>query len=404
VHRDVKPGNVLIDSTPGRPEHAYLADFGLSKVASSATGLTASGMFLGTPDYCAPEQITGKPPVSARSDQYSLACVAFCLLTGSVPFAREETMAALFAHVQDPVPSLAALRPGLSPAVDAVMGRAMAKDPAVRFPSCGEFAAALEAAVRSPAQAPAWDPAAGPAQPVAPAAGPAWGPPAWAAPAPGQPLYQTPPAPQPQLPVTTPLAGQPGSQNWSPGTIPPGRGPGPRKGTIALIIAAVAAVVLLGGGFGVAAALDKAHTTTLPPAPTLSLTPSSTPYQSPSTPAPTAASVQSQFTGTWTGTYTCAQGLTGMRLDITAGANGQATAIFNFYAVSSNPSVPSGEFTMTGTYSANGISLNPGHWIKQPANYEMAGLNAGPLVNDGGTLTGVVTNSACTTFTANKAS
>ena len=113
VHRDVKPGNVLIDSTPGRPEHAYLADFGLSKATSSATGLTASGAFLGTPDYCAPEQITGKPPVSARSDQYSLACVAFCLLTGSVPYGRGDTIPTLFAHVQDPVPSLAALRPGL---------------------------------------------------------------------------------------------------------------------------------------------------------------------------------------------------------------------------------------------------------------------------------------------------
>jgi len=165
VHRDVKPGNILIDSTPGRSEHAYLSDFGLSKATSSATDLTASGVFLGTPDYCAPEQITGRPPVGARADQYSLACVAFSLLTGTVPYAREQTMATLFAHVQDPVPSLVARGPWLPPPVDAVIARAMAKDPAARFESCGAFAAALTAALRAPAGTGYWPPAGRPAFP-----------------------------------------------------------------------------------------------------------------------------------------------------------------------------------------------------------------------------------------------
>src|SRR5215472_395640 len=145
VHRDVKPANVLIDNVPGRPEHVYLSDFGLSKAASSETGLTASGMFMGTPDYSAPEQITGNPPVSARTDQYALACVAFSLLTGTVPYPREESIATLFAHVKDPVPALTAVRPELPPAVDAVLARGMAKAPAERYASCGELALALRA-------------------------------------------------------------------------------------------------------------------------------------------------------------------------------------------------------------------------------------------------------------------
>ena len=150
VHRDVKPGNVLIENIPGRPEHAYLSDFGLIKATSGATGLTATGMFMGTPDYCAPEQITGKP-VSGASDQYALGCVAFSLLTGTLPFQRDDTIAVLFAHVRDDVPPLTAIRPELPPAVNAVIAKAMAKEAGDRYRSCGEFATALGSALTAPA-------------------------------------------------------------------------------------------------------------------------------------------------------------------------------------------------------------------------------------------------------------
>src|SRR6202044_3344785 len=96
-----------------RAEHAYLSDFGLSKVSASA-GLTASGQFLGTPDYCAPEQVRSAA-VDGRADQYALGCVAFALLTGMAPFHREETLGTLFAHVHDPVPLVTGLRPELPP-------------------------------------------------------------------------------------------------------------------------------------------------------------------------------------------------------------------------------------------------------------------------------------------------
>ena len=146
VHRDVKPGNILVDAVPGRGEHAYLSDFGLSKRSMAVSGLTATGTFLGTPDYCAPEHIRGLP-VDGRADQYSLACMAFALLTGNLPFRRQESMATLFAHLNDPVPPLSRYRGDLPPGADAVLARGLAKEPQDRYGRCGEFAAALRDAL-----------------------------------------------------------------------------------------------------------------------------------------------------------------------------------------------------------------------------------------------------------------
>jgi serine/threonine protein kinase len=146
VHRDVKPGNILVDVAAGRGEHAYLSDFGLSKRSMAASGLTATGTFLGTPDYCAPEQIRGLP-VDGRGDQYSLACMAFALLTGNLPFRRQESMATLFAHLNDPVPPLSRYRGDLPPGTDAVLARGLAKESRDRYERCGDFAAALRDAL-----------------------------------------------------------------------------------------------------------------------------------------------------------------------------------------------------------------------------------------------------------------
>jgi hypothetical protein len=134
-------------------------------------------------------------------------------------------------------------------------------------------------------------------------------------------------------------------------------------------------VILAGGGVGAAVALNH-HQETL----------------------------QQELTGTWVGSNTCSQGLTGLRLDVQAAPGGSATATFSFYALPSNPGVPSGEFAMNGTYSASGMKLSPGQWINQPAGYETAGLDARPLTGNGKTLSGIITDSACTTFTAGKAS
>jgi outer membrane protein assembly factor BamB len=149
VHRDVKPANMLLDVRPGRPDHVYLSDFGLSKGMMSV-GLTGSGHFLGTPGYSAPEQIQGLP-VDGRADQYALACTAFELLGGTAVFARDEVVAMMYAHLWEPPPLLTSRRPGTPAAADAVFARALAKEPGRRYPGCQEFADALRAAFALPA-------------------------------------------------------------------------------------------------------------------------------------------------------------------------------------------------------------------------------------------------------------
>ncbi|WP_405442475.1 serine/threonine protein kinase [Streptomyces avidinii] len=147
VHRDVKPGNILIAAgTDGdHPEHAYLTDFGLTKKSLSLTGFTTDGQFVGTVTYVAPEQISGKP-VDGRCDVYSLGCVVHEALTGEPPFQRDDDIALLWAHQYDPPPAPSALRPGLPQAVDEVVAKALAKSPDDRWNSCLEFTGALRRA------------------------------------------------------------------------------------------------------------------------------------------------------------------------------------------------------------------------------------------------------------------
>jgi Protein kinase domain/WD domain, G-beta repeat len=145
VHRDVKPANMLVDARPGRPDHVYLSDFGLSKGALSSVGITGTGQFLGTLDYSAPEQIEGRP-VDGRTDEYALACAAFELLSGVPPFPRDQGMAVLYAQLSAPPPLLTSRCPGFPPAVDDVLARALAKAPVDRYASCRDFAEALRMA------------------------------------------------------------------------------------------------------------------------------------------------------------------------------------------------------------------------------------------------------------------
>jgi hypothetical protein len=146
VHRDVKPANILVDARPGRPDHVYLSDFGVSKGAVSSVSLTGTGQYLGTPDYSAPEQIEGRA-VDGRTDQYALACVAYQMLAGAVPFERDQGVAVLLAHLSAPPPSLCSRRPDLPEAADEVLARALAKAPEERYGTCRDFADALREAL-----------------------------------------------------------------------------------------------------------------------------------------------------------------------------------------------------------------------------------------------------------------
>jgi YVTN family beta-propeller protein len=152
VHRDVKPANVLLAMEDGAVTHAYLADFGLTRRIGGARRLTVSGQVLGTIDYTAPEQVEGGP-VTGLVDQYSLGCVLYECLTGVVPFRRDTELAVLWAHVHDPPPRIGDHRPDLPAALDAAIGRSLAKAPGDRYPSCQALIATVQAALAGAAPA-----------------------------------------------------------------------------------------------------------------------------------------------------------------------------------------------------------------------------------------------------------
>jgi serine/threonine protein kinase len=136
VHRDVKPGNILVERGEDQdPDHVYLSDFGITKRALTHTGLTSTGQFVGTVDYVAPEQIAGAH-VDGRADIYSLGCVLYECLVGTVPFVKEYEQAIVYSHQHDATPRPSALRPDLPEAIDHVIARATAKSPDDRYPTC----------------------------------------------------------------------------------------------------------------------------------------------------------------------------------------------------------------------------------------------------------------------------
>jgi serine/threonine-protein kinase len=149
VHRDVKPANVLLE----RDETPVLADFGLAKMLQGSSVKSMTGVTTGTPAYMAPEQVTGHE-VGPAADRYSLATIAYEMLTGSIPFEGQGVLELLYAHVHlDPaLPS--SLKPELNESVDAVIMRGLAKEPRSRWGSCEAFVTALAAALGAKAPPP----------------------------------------------------------------------------------------------------------------------------------------------------------------------------------------------------------------------------------------------------------
>jgi eukaryotic-like serine/threonine-protein kinase len=236
VHRDIKPGNLLLDDR----DRLAIADFGIARLAMEDQ-LTATGQVLGTASYISPEQATGEPATTA-SDRYALAVVAFELLTGERPFQAEHFAAQARAHVEDEPPLATERDPSLPKGVDAVLERGMAKEPADRWERAGAMVAALDRAMGS--SRPATEPTRQLAAPTPPAAGP------------------------------PPHVDRDGDGRSS--------GPWLLAGLAALILLAVAGFVLLSGGDnGTSPRAEREATAT----PTAERTPESTPER---TPEPTA--------------------------------------------------------------------------------------------------------------------
>jgi serine/threonine protein kinase len=244
VHRDIKPANVLVDASPGRPDHPYLSDFGLAK-RDAGNSLTSVGEFVGTAGFASPEQISGEP-VGAETDQYALACVAFTLLTALLPFRHRSPEAVLWAQMAQPPPSVTVLRPDLPPVVDEVMARALSRNPRGRYPSCGDFANALREALG----------AAAPARPPAPTRHPSF---PLSAPAPSVAEPSVPAPPASALPEPPPSA--------LPSSEPPSRPPSrpssrsssrsSRRRRRALVAAVVAVPVAAAAGLVAAHELSR---------------------------------------------------------------------------------------------------------------------------------------------------
>lgn len=317
IHRDVKPANVLM-SAEGR---ALLSDFGIVRLTqqeSSIATLTHMGAFVGSPEYAAPEMVMGQP-VDARVDVYALGVILFQMLTGRLPFVASTAVSLLIMQAQQPPPAPRSLNPAILPAVEAVILKALAKEPAGRYQSAAEFLAALRAASADQAatrmqpqptlSTQGYQPtpgaqgytagpgafgslptltrsntplnAAGSGPSVASPGGPTSGPPpSWAWSASG-PAAAPPPAPT----FATGFSGQPSQ----PPALPPS--PPPSRRTLLVVLLVLALALVAGGGGALAlkgAGFFKSNNTTAQQSPgTTAASPTPTVPPPTPTPAPT---------------------------------------------------------------------------------------------------------------------
>ncbi len=316
IHRDVKPGSMLVDasgeadsSTPyqsgrGDVAHVYLSDFGMGMNPPQGES-GATGQFAGTLDYVAPERIRGRD-LDGRADLYSLACAGFELLCGTPPFAQDQGLTVMYDQLYVPPPPATARRPDLPAAVDVVLARALAKNPADRYATCSEFAEELQAAlglrpVRSRSQRLAASfaearpsGADGPDRPHQPAPAPAPVPPgagvlrlhepapAMARMAPAAGVLRSPPAPPaagvlrppPPPPVAGPEPPAAGPDPVSGPADPDHQSPRRRPGRARLLVA-IAAVAITAAAVAVGVGVD--HTSKSAPAASVTPTASATP-------------------------------------------------------------------------------------------------------------------------------
>lgn len=276
VHRDVKPSNILIADTDEEPGFAYLSDFGVAQLGGADTGLRTTNATAGTVDYMAPERFTSRR-VDHRVDVYSLGCVLYEMLTGDKPFRVGSMPEAMHAHIYEAPPRPSSANPAVPAPLDAVVATAMAKDPADRYDTCRELAAAARTAARDTGQAasrPAGDAQPSTVPPGAPAG-------AGAPTSDGAVAHDTRPSPTPAEPPPTRPAG------------PAARSRRPRL----LVGAAAVVVVLLAGAAATTVTLTRNSAVSTPPAAAAPAGPTAAPPASSAVPAPPPPPPDGTFTG-----------------------------------------------------------------------------------------------------------
>ena len=142
VHRDLKPANVLVDARGS----VFLTDFGIAKLLESSSQFTSTGAMVGTPAYMSPEQVTDTD-VDGRSDLYSLGIILYEILTGRLPFSADSTTSLINARLTMPIPEVRSVQSNVPAAWQEVVGKALARNPADRYQSVGEFAQDVNAVV-----------------------------------------------------------------------------------------------------------------------------------------------------------------------------------------------------------------------------------------------------------------
>ena len=390
VHRDLKPSNVLLAEDGPR-----VIDFGIAR-AADGSGLTQTGMILGSPGFLSPEQAEGRA-VGPSSDVFSLGSVLNFAASGEGPFGAG-SVASLVYRVVNGEPNLSGVPEQLRPLIQ----RCLAKDPASR-PTADELLALFSAAQPQP-QWPSEASEASSASGASGAVGVAgWGTHPDLKIAAGRSDTHGLPT---QTSATPPAGSTPPVQ---PAYRPTGSGGTHRTRWALLAVAAVAVsaaaaagitLAVSGGGGGHATAGTSAR-------PTVSARLTTSAQRSAATAAPSPAATQrptlaaAAVAGVWTGTYTCNQGLTGVRLTITPSGGGALHALVSFYPVVSNPGTASGSYEMSGSYSADsGLILTPAYWISEPPGYVMVSLSAPPPT--GATMQGTVEGPNCTTFSVTR--
>ncbi|MBF6355213.1 serine/threonine protein kinase [Nocardia higoensis] len=264
LHRDVKPANILLEpGEAGADERVYLSDFGIARPQEDSAALTRTGTFTATLAFASPEQLSGAR-LDHRSDQYSLACSLFRLVTGGLPFPADNPVGIISGHLHDPPPSASGRHSDVPVALDGVLARAMAKQPRDRFDSCAEFAEAARRALTAPSQAHAVLPA--PHSPVLDRQGGS--------------ATRVPPAPAARMPFADPgslpsaarysetLPMGPGhSETLAGAYIPPGSPPSrPPAGVIMAVAAAVSVLLVV-----IVLVLTRDQSTPSPPSPQTSI-------------------------------------------------------------------------------------------------------------------------------------